>query len=117
MHSDDITKSSQGYTSGALRLAFYLFLNIFHLMPYSQSDSKAALGAIIACLLSEILAPPPHDAGILSDDGVTIEGTEMLNASEHHFLEDGLALGKSLVHDVDWMNKSVQKWSWTGCSS
>ena len=117
MHSDDITKSSQGYTSGALRLAFYLFLNIFHLMPYSQSDSKAASGAIIACLLSEILAPPPRDAGILSDDGVTIEGTEMLNASEHHFLEDGLALGKSSVHNVDWMNKSVQKWSWTGCSS
>ena len=31
------------------RLAFYPFLNIFHLTPYSQSDSEAALGGIIAC--------------------------------------------------------------------
>ena len=31
--------------------------------------------------------------------------SEMLNASERHFLKDGLGLGKSSVDDVDWMKQ------------
>ena len=55
--------------------------------------------------LSEIIASPACDAGTLTGNGVTTEGAEMLNASERHFLKDGLGLGKSSVDDVDWMKQ------------
>ena len=100
-----LQRLAKGTPAVRSRLAFYLFLNIFDLTPYSQSDSDAASDAIIACLLSEIIASPVCDASTLPGDGVATEETEILNASERHLLEDGLRLGKSSVDDVDWMKQ------------